>query len=105
MFFFFSSISEYLDGRTETVVYVNVLNLIIFTSVYNSTPFLLAPFSIFTRCSVINSTNEIADVLFDALTVYEHLVFFCRLKGLTQDQTEKHVKDMIDVKCMHFQHH
>lgn len=35
------------------------------------------------------------DVLFDTLTVEEHLQFFCRLKGVPSDEVEGHVTSMI----------
>ena len=37
------------------------------------------------------------DVLFDPLTVEEHLWFFCRLKGVSEADTKRHVDDMIEV--------
>lgn len=35
------------------------------------------------------------DVLFDDLTVEQHLIFFCRLKGVAQSAVAEHVNDMI----------
>ena len=35
-------------------------------------------------------------MLFDPLTVSEHLWLFCRLKGLTKAETKRHVDDMIE---------
>jgi len=35
------------------------------------------------------------DVLFDTLTVKEHLMFFCRLKGIPQAEVSQHVDTMI----------
>ena len=39
----------------------------------------------------------LTDVLFDPLTVEEHLWFFCRLKGVSEADTKRHVDDMIEV--------
>ena len=36
------------------------------------------------------------DVLFDTLTVQEHLWFFCRLKGISSSEAKRHIDDMIE---------
>ncbi len=39
------------------------------------------------------------DVLFDPLTVEEHLWLFCRLKGISNEESKRHVTEMIEVVC------
>ena len=42
------------------------------------------------------------DVLFDPLTVSEHLWLFCRLKGLSKPECKRHVADMIEAsECLY----
>jgi ATP-binding cassette subfamily A (ABC1) protein 3 len=38
------------------------------------------------------------DILFDTLTVEEHLQFFCKLKGMPVDQIQQEVDSMIEVE-------
>eukprot|EP00039_Didymoeca_costata_P006116 m.87594 g.87594 ORF g.87594 m.87594 type:complete len:1794 (+) comp13118_c0_seq1:164-5545(+) len=36
------------------------------------------------------------DILFDSLTVYEHLQFFCHLKGVPRESVNNHVESMLE---------
>ncbi len=38
------------------------------------------------------------DVLFDVLTVREHLWFFCKLKEVPDKEVSAHIKDMLRVR-------